>query len=86
MILWGFMFAMLGMTIVLLVAVTVFLVRVMKDITRDMPKTENPVVKAYKERKAQKVAKKEQDRYETILANISNYDGTSNNQMDVPRG
>lgn len=43
-------------------------------------------LKAYKEHKTQKEAKKEQDKLETILANIENYDGTSNNQEDIPRG
>jgi Na+-transporting methylmalonyl-CoA/oxaloacetate decarboxylase gamma subunit len=87
MILWGFVFVMLGIITVLLIATTVFLVRIMKDITKDMPKADvpNPVT-AYKEHKAKKVAKKEMDMVETILANISNYDGTENNQMDVPRG
>jgi Na+-transporting methylmalonyl-CoA/oxaloacetate decarboxylase gamma subunit len=87
MILWGFVFVMLGIITVLLIATTVFLVRIMKDITKDMPKADVPSpVKAYKEHKAKKVAKKELDMVETILANISNYDGTENNQMDVPRG
>ena len=45
----------------------------------------NPM-RVYKEHKAQKEAKKEQNKIETILANIENYDGTSNNQEDVPRG
>lgn len=31
-----------------------------------------------------KEAQREQDRYETILQNIENYDGTSNGQKDVP--
>jgi hypothetical protein len=45
--------------------------------------TVNPM-KAFKEHKAQKEAKKELDKIETILANIENYDGTGNNQEDVP--
>jgi len=32
-----------------------------------------------------KKAKKTQDRYNTIMRNIDNYDGTSNGQEDVPR-
>jgi hypothetical protein len=43
-------------------------------------------VKAVKEHKAKKIAKKERDMIETIMANIDNYDGTDNGQMDVPRG
>ena len=82
--LWGFVFVLLMITIVLLIATTVFLVRIMKDITKDMPS--NSPVKAYKERKAQKEDKKTSEYIETILANISSYDGTSNNQRDVPRG
>ena len=49
----------------------------------------NPI-KEYTERKAEKQAKKEakaeQDKIETILKNIENYDGTGFGQMDVPRG
>lgn len=49
----------------------------------------NPV-EVIKERKVKKEAvneaKKEQDRIETILKNIENYDGTGSGQIDVPRG
>lgn len=49
----------------------------------------NPI-KEYAEhqakRKAKKEAKAEQDKIETILKNIENYDGTGFGQMDVPRG
>ena len=52
-------------------------------------KMPNPV-EAIKEHKAQKEAQKEaeweQVRLETIMQNIECYDGTSNNQKDVPRG
>lgn len=37
-------------------------------------------------RQAKKEAKAEQDKIETILKNIENYDGTGFGQMDVPRG
>lgn len=85
MILWAFVFIMLGIMSVLLIAVTVFLIRVMKDVTKDMPKAEIPnPIKAAKEQKAQKNAKMEQDIYETIMRNIDNYDGTDSNQYDVP--
>ena len=45
----------------------------------------NPI-KAYKEHTANKEAKAELDKIETILRNIENYDGTGFGQMDVPRG
>jgi hypothetical protein len=49
----------------------------------------NPI-KEYAEqqakRQAKKEAKAEQDKIETILKNIENYDGTGFGQMDVPRG
>ena len=51
--------------------------------TPEMPKFPNPV-KAIKEHKASKETKAEQDRISTILQNIENYDGTANNQEDVP--
>ena len=51
--------------------------------------TLNPVV-AYREHEAKKEArhkaKAEQERIDIILQNIENYDGTSNNQRDVPKG
>lgn len=47
----------------------------------------NPI-KAYKEHKEKTETDKEMEReikkYETILANIENYDGTGANQQDVP--
>ena len=49
----------------------------------------NPI-KVYAEqqakRQAMKEAKAEQNKIETILKNIENYDGTGFGQMDVPRG
>jgi hypothetical protein len=50
----------------------------------ELPKVELNPVKVVKEHKANKEAKLERDKIETILANIENYDGTSNNQEDVP--
>lgn len=44
------------------------------------------VSKAYRERRERKEADEQRDRYETILHNIDNYDGTPYNQKDVPRG
>jgi hypothetical protein len=46
--------------------------------------TVNPF-EAYRKREAKKEADKEQERIDTILRNIENYDGTSNNQIDVGR-
>lgn len=50
----------------------------------EMPSV-NPF-KAYREREARKEAEREQDRIDTILQNIDNYDGTAQGQQDVPRG
>jgi hypothetical protein len=86
-ILWSFLIVVLVLMTVLLCGMTVFLMRLLKAESKDIPKLDIPSpVQAVKEYKAHKEAKREQNRYETILANISNYDGTSNNQMDVPRG
>lgn len=48
-------------------------------------KLPNPV-KVIQEHQEQKEAKKEQDRFDTILKNIESYDGTSIGQKEVPRG
>jgi hypothetical protein len=40
--------------------------------------------KAYREHEAKREAEREQDRIDTIMQNIENYDGTSNGQKDVP--
>jgi hypothetical protein len=49
----------------------------------------NPVI-AYREHEAKKEArhraKEEQRRIDIIMKNIENYDGTSDNQRDVPKG
>ena len=37
-------------------------------------------------KQAQREAQKEQERLDTILQNIDNYDGTAEGQKDVPRG
>lgn len=42
-------------------------------------------LEAVRERKDKKEAKYQQDRIDTILRNIENYDGTGNGQEDVPR-
>lgn len=48
-------------------------------------KMPNPV-EAIRESKERKEARREADRYETIMENIDRYDGTSNGQKEVPRG
>ena len=47
--------------------------------------TVNPL-KAYREHEARKHAEMEQNRLDTIMQNIENYDGTGEGQRDVPRG
>ncbi len=42
--------------------------------------------KAAEERENKMQAQREQDRVNTILRNIENYDGTARGQEDVPRG
>lgn len=44
----------------------------------------NPM-KAIQERENRRQAKEEQERVDTIMRNIENYDGTSFGQEDVPR-
>jgi hypothetical protein len=43
-------------------------------------------MKAVREKQDRKQAEAERERYETIMRNIENYDGTGANQEDVPRG
>ena len=43
-------------------------------------------MKPIREHQDRKKAEAEQERYETILHNVENYDGTGANQKDVPRG
>ena len=50
----------------------------------EMP-TVNPL-KAYREHEARKEAEYEQSVVDTILRNVEAYNGTSDNQKDVPRG
>ena len=44
----------------------------------------NPIAKI-REHLDKREAQREQDRYETIMQNVENYDGTSNGQRDVPK-
>jgi hypothetical protein len=43
-------------------------------------------IKAVREHKAKMEAYREQDRMETIMQNMENYDGSSSGQKDVPWG
>ena len=54
---------------------------VAKDEPIEMPKIEP--LKAIREHEERKEAKREQDRVETILRNIDNYDGTEHGQEDI---
>jgi hypothetical protein len=42
-------------------------------------------VEAIQAKKERKEARREADRYETIMQNIDRYDGTGNGQREVPR-
>ena len=42
-------------------------------------------LKGVREREQRKEAKAEQERVDTILSNIENYDGTDRGQKDIPR-
>ncbi len=56
---------------------------VSKGETIELPSI-NPL-EAYRKHEAKKEAEKEAEKIETIMRNIENYDGTSNNQIDVGR-
>ena len=61
--------------------------KVKEDKTVELP-TFNPlkVIREHQEHIEQKrEQKKEQEKLETIMKNIESYDGTGNNQYDVPR-
>lgn len=51
----------------------------------EAPKVNLNPVKAFHEHEERKEAKRKQERTETILHNIDNYNGTSQGQKDVPR-
>ncbi len=46
----------------------------------------NSPAKAVQAHRNKKEAEREQSRIDTIMRNIESYDGTGNNQEDVPRG
>ena len=48
------------------------------------PTVKSPL-EAIREHQENKEARKEQERLDTILRNVENYDGTANHQEDVPR-
>lgn len=58
--------------------------KVSKGETIETP-TLNPL-KAYREHEAKTKAEMEQNRIDTILRNVENYDGTGYRQEEVPRG
>ncbi len=51
--------------------------------TVEMPKAPSPV-KIVNSMRADRVAKAEQQKYETILQNIESYDGTGLGQQEIP--
>ena len=57
---------------------------VAKDEKVEMPEL-NPM-KAIREHQDRQEAQREQDRIETILYNVENYNGTGSGQKEVPRG
>ena len=52
----------------------------------DIKLPEVDLMKPIRERQDRKKAEAEQEKYEAILYNVENYDGTGNGQKDVPRG
>lgn len=56
---------------------------VSKGETLELPSV-NPF-EVHRKNEARREAQREQDRVDTILRNIENYDGTGNNQQDVGR-
>lgn len=43
-------------------------------------------MKPIREHQARKAEQREKERYEAILRNVDNYDGTDHGQEDIPRG
>jgi hypothetical protein len=58
--------------------------KVDRDETVEMPKIPSPV-KIVNSMRADRIAKAEQQKYETIFQNLEAYDGTSFGQKDLPR-
>jgi hypothetical protein len=82
--LWMIVLSLVGIQNVLCIIIGIKVGMTLNTNKVELPKVELNPVKAVKEHKANKEAKMERDKIETILANIENYDGTSNNQEDVP--
>lgn len=59
---------------------------VAKGETLKAPEVKLNPINAIREHEERKEAKRKQERTETILRNIDNYNGTSSGQEDVPRG
>ena len=57
---------------------------VSKGETIETPSISVNPLEAHRKREAKREALAEQERFETIMQNIENYDGTGNNQKDVP--
>ena len=55
-----------------------------KGETIELPKIDP--MQPIRERQERKQAQAEQEKYDAIMRNIENYDGTSRGQEDVPRG
>ena len=55
-----------------------------KGETIELPKVDP--MQPIRERQERKQAQAEQEKYDAIMRNIENYDGTSQGQEDVPRG
>jgi hypothetical protein len=76
------------MALITILNVSCFLIGVMvgqkvvKGEKIELPKL-NPM-EIYKEHQEKKEVEKEKDKLETILRNLEKYDGTGNNQEDVP--
>ena len=58
--------------------------KVSKGEPLELPKVDP--FKAYKEHQERKEADRQREKFDTIMRNIDNYDGTGANQEDVPRG
>lgn len=82
--LWMIVLSLVGIQNVLCIIIGIKVGMTLNTNKVELPKVELNPVKVVKEHKANKEAKLERDKIETILANIENYDGTSNNQEDVP--
>jgi hypothetical protein len=58
--------------------------KVVKGEAVELPKVDP--MKPLREQRERREAKREQDRYDTILRNIDSYNGTDEGQEEIPRG